>query len=158
MERHADRARVREVLVVEDSGTDAGLILRALKRGGRPMHITLLTNGEKAASHLDACESPMDIPVVKPDLVLMDLELPRIGGLELLEEMRRQALYRDVPVVVFTGSDRSQDLSDSYRLGANCVVYKPVKTEDFVSVVRSVEHYWLDVVGSAGGQAWPKAS
>jgi CheY-like chemotaxis protein len=96
--------------------------------------------------------------MVRPDLIMMDLELPRIDGLELLRELRSRPFYRDVPVVVFTGSQRPEDLSRSYHLGANCVVYKPVRTEDYVAVVRSVEHYWLDVVAGPAAHPWAAAS
>lgn len=151
--------RAKEVVVIEDSGTDAKLILQTLRRRGSHVNVTLLTNGERASEHLDECESPLGLPTHQPDLILLDLELPRKDGLEILGELRSMEYYRGVPVVVFTNSSDPHVQDRCYRSGANCVVNKPVATEEFVAVLKAVERYWLEVLPlRAPGAGSPEAS
>jgi two-component system, chemotaxis family, response regulator Rcp1 len=143
-----------KVVVVEDSRSDALLIVEGLKRDGRKLNIVLLPDGEKASNHFvedgDKKDTPSP-PLERPDLILLDLNLPKKGGMELIAEIKSSPRLQGVPLVIFSGSDQKEEVWRCYALGANLVVLKPHDVEPFLHVVQAIEHYCLDVVGSRGG-------
>ena len=121
------------VLIVEDEPDIAGLMKHALERGGE-MDVEIVNTG--AAALKCVMEEP-------PGLVLLDLNLPKIGGLQVLQRLRSEARTQFLPVVVLTSSDEDRDLIDGYRLGANSYVRKPVDFNQFTESVRNLGLYWL---------------
>ena len=133
------------ILLVEDNEDDVALTMRAFGKNHIENEVVVATDGEQAMRLLlpDAGE-PM-----RPGLVLLDIELPKIGGLEVLRRIRDDDRTRSVPVVVLTTSNEERDIVDSYRLGANSFVRKPVVFEEFVRAVNVLGVYWLLVNESA---------
>jgi len=136
----------RVILVVEDSPTDEALLLRALNRAGITNPIVTVKDGLEATQYLfgtgryelrDAQESPA--------LVLIDLNLPKIDGLEVLRRMRSDYRTKLVPVTIFTSSIEEQDLINGYSLGANSYVRKPIEFSKFTKVVTQLVNYWIDL-------------
>lgn len=146
------------VIVVEDSHTDARLILQALLQDDHHLQVTVLTDGDRAASHVH--QPDWDAPPFhQPDLVLLDLSLPGKDGMEVLSDLKSTPQLKGVPIVVFTGTDQPESVQRCYALGANCVAFKPVETRPFIDTVKSIGRYWLDVVGPraharARAEAW----
>ena len=132
------------VLLVEDNPGDADLTRETLEAGRLHLEIDVVVDGEQALDYL--LQRPPYAGKPMPDLVLLDLNLPRISGREVLEEIRRQPRLRKVPIVILTSSDAEQDIVRSYELGANCYVTKPVGFEACQTVVRSVEGFWFTIV------------
>jgi chemotaxis family two-component system response regulator Rcp1 len=149
-------SRPCEVVVVEDSKTDAWLITQALLQYDRKLRITVLTDGERAASHLGGPSDGDDHPFGPPDLVLLDLQLPRKDGLEVLKELKALPHLSKVPIVVFTSTELPYEIQRCYELGASCVASKPLDLAPFVTTVQSIERYWLDIIGPRRrkGQPW----
>lgn len=132
------------VLLVEDNEADAYLTRETLEAGKLFVDIATATDGREARAYL-LREAPYhDAP--RPDLILLDLNLPGMDGTQLIEEIRRHEPLRAIPVVVLTSSDAERDIVMSYQLGANCYVTKPVGLEAFEEIVRAVENFWLTVV------------
>jgi chemotaxis family two-component system response regulator Rcp1 len=132
-----------EILLVEDSPDDADLMTTALREGGLSSTITLLMDGEAAVSYLRREGAYYRAP--RPDLILLDLHLPRMNGLEVLAEIKNDPELRRIPVVVMTSSDREQAFVDAYNLHANCCVSKPVGQDDYALTVKKIERFWLHV-------------
>ncbi|HET9931899.1 MAG TPA: response regulator [Polyangiaceae bacterium] len=132
------------VLLVEDNPADAELTRDTLESGKVVIDIEVVVDGAQALAYLRREPPYADAPL--PDLVLLDLNLPKLSGREVLAEMRKQPALRALPVVVLTSSDAEQDILRSYELGANCYVTKPVGLEAFQSIVRAVESFWFTVV------------
>ncbi len=135
-----------EVTLVEDSRSEAWLILEALKKDHRKLHVTVLTDGDRAADFLHTAAQDRPYPFRTPDLILLDLSIPRKNGLTLLLEIRATPDLRTVPVVVLTTNASAAEISRCYESGANCVLTKPRELERYIDAVRAVEHYWLDVM------------
>jgi DNA-binding response OmpR family regulator len=138
------------VVVVEDSKSDAHLILEGLKQDGRNLSILLLTDGEKASNHFKNLEEVGFVSQDKLDLIMLDLNLPKKSGFELISEIRAIPGLANVPVVIFSGGPHSEDVWHCYDLGANLVVPKPHEVEPFISLVKAIEHYCLDVHAFSG--------
>ncbi len=132
------------VLLVEDNPGDAELTKETLESGKMHLDITVVIDGTQALAYL-LCQPPFQKAKL-PDLILLDLNLPKLGGREVLAEIKRHESLRTIPVVVLTSSDAEQDILKSYSLGANCYVTKPVGLDAFQSIVRSVEDFWFTVV------------
>lgn len=138
-----------EVIVVEDSRGDAGMIVNVLRQGDRDMELVILTDGAKAAAYLSDERPADEAPLGRhPDLIFLDLDLPHLSGYEVLRQIRAGQRFHSVPVVVFTASQRPDDVRRIYELGGNALVYKPIDFEGFVRTVRAIEHFWLDGVAS----------
>ena len=133
-----------EVLLVEDSKPDVRLTMEALKDAKVLNHITVASDGVEAMAMLRRHEPYANAP--RPDLILLDLNLPRKDGREVLEEIKNDDSLKHIPVVILTTSQAEQDILQSYRLRANAYVTKPVDLEQFLTVVRSIEHFWLEIV------------
>jgi len=128
-----------EILFVEDNPGDIELVREALT--GVAVHVSVVMDGEHALALLLGKGGERLGP--RPDLVLLDLNLPVTEGKEILREIRR--LECTVPVVVFTGSDAEEDVEEAYRLGANCYVVKPPDFEQYLSCVRRIVAFWIEI-------------
>lgn len=129
-----------EILLVEDSPSDVRLIQEALKETPASLRITLAGDGIEAMDYLQKSVSGA---VPRPDLVLLDLNLPRKNGREVLAELKASPELRQIPVLVMTSSRADEDISDAYSLNANCYITKPSDLNDYVSVVRAIEGFWF---------------
>lgn len=127
----------RAIVLVEDNPDDEALTLRALKKNAIANDIVVLRDGAEALDYLMRGDAPL------PQLVLLDLKLPRIDGLEVLRRLRSETRTSVMPIVVLTSSNEERDLVESYRLGANSYIRKPVDFEQFTESVRQLGLYWL---------------
>lgn len=133
-----------DILLVEDNPGDARLTQEALKEGRMPSRLKVVVDGVEAMTYLRREGGYGEAP--RPHLVLLDLNLPRKDGRQVLAEMKADPELRRIPVVVLTTSQADQDIMRSYDLHANCYITKPVDLDRFISVVRSIEEYWCSVV------------
>ncbi len=129
-----------EILLVEDNPGDVQLTREAFLEGKIRNNMTVMRDGVEAFEYL---QTP---GVARPDIILLDLNLPRMGGLEVLEKIKDDLELRVIPVVILTTSQDEADIAKSYRSHANCYIAKPVDFEKFMQVVRSLEDFWLTVV------------
>ena len=127
------------ILPVEDNPDDEALTLRAFKRSNIRNEIAVVRDGAEALGYL----FPEDNVTPSPALILLDLNLPKIGGLEVLRRMRADDRTALIPVVVLTSSKLEEDILDSYRNGANAYVRKPVKFSEFTEAVKALGVFWL---------------
>jgi len=136
--------RSRTFLLVEDSPDDAELTIRAFEKSRLVNEVVLVRDGQEALDYLfgTGAHAGRDLSVM-PELVLLDLKLPKLGGLEVLRRMRQDPRTRRQPVVVLTSSNEEQDIITSYDLGANSFVRKPVDFEQFLEAARQLGLYWL---------------
>lgn len=137
-------ARPIVVLLVEDNAGDVRLTREALKEGKVRNSLMVAGDGVEAMAMLRR-EGPHG-DAARPDLVLLDLNIPRMDGREVLAEIKKDPALRRIPVVVLTTSKAEEDILRTYDLHANCYITKPVDFEKFVSVVRSIDDFWLTVV------------
>ncbi len=134
------------ILLVEDDPNDEELILRVLRNRGLGDNVVVAHNGKEAMDILfpDPTKEGIDLSVA-PYLIILDLKLPKMGGLEVLQALRVHNQTRLIPVVVFTSSIEQTDVLASYDLGANSYVRKPVEYKEFNETLKSMIDYWLDV-------------
>jgi CheY-like chemotaxis protein len=133
-----------EILLVEDNPGDVRLTIEALKEGRVGNHLNVADDGVEALAFLRRQERYADAP--RPDLVLLDLNLPRKDGRETLAEIKTDPDLCHIPVVVLTTSEAESDVLKAYGLHANCYIVKPVDLDQFLQVVRSIEAFWLTIV------------
>lgn len=144
MSERGSGAAAIEILLVEDSPSDIDLTREALEDTKVHNNLSVVTDGVEALAFLRK-EGPFaDAP--HPDLILLDLNLPKKGGREVLAEIKSDEILRRIPVVVLTTSEAEQDILESYNLHANCYVRKPVDLDAFIQVVRSIDNFWLAIV------------
>jgi CheY-like chemotaxis protein len=136
--------RAVEILLVEDNPGDVRLTREALKDAKVVNNLSVVADGEAALEFLRRRGKYATAP--RPDIVLLDLNLPRKDGREVLEEIKRDEALMTIPVVVLTTSKAEEDIVRSYRLHANCYITKPVDFGRFMEVVRQLENFWLAVV------------
>ncbi len=134
-----------DVLLVEDNPTDAELTLRALRRNNLADRLAWVKDGAEALDFLFRRGDYSARPDTMPRVMLLDVHMPKLNGLEVLEQMRADERTRDIPVVVLTSSKEERDIVDSYKLGANSYVSKPVSFDEFVKTVTDLGLYWLVV-------------
>lgn len=137
MNRHAE---LMHILLVEDSVADVEMTLEALQDAKVANEVTVVRDGASAIAML------LDAAQPKPDLVILDLNLPRMTGHEVLSRMRKDDRLRRIPVAVLTTSSAEADVAKTYDLGANCFLTKPVDIDQFVHVVQSIDDFWLGLV------------
>ncbi|MBI1783908.1 response regulator [Candidatus Sumerlaeota bacterium] len=132
------------ILLVEDNPDDEALTLRALKKNGIRNEVVVARDGVEALDYLFGTGSYAGRDTsIMPELVLLDLKLPKVDGLEVLRQMRADNRTRILPVVILTSSKEQRDLISGYRLGANSYVHKPVDFVQFTEAVRQLGLYWL---------------
>lgn len=137
-------AKPIEILLVEDNPGDVRLTREAFKEGKVLNNLSVVEDGAEAMAFLRQQGKYADAP--RPDLILLDLNLPKKDGREVLPEIKGDTNLKRIPVVVLTTSKAEQDILKTYNLHANCYVTKPVDLEQFTSVVRFVQHFWLSIV------------
>ena len=138
------RGRPVEILLVEDNAGDAELVREALTQGGILNTINVVWDGVEALAYLRG-EGP-HAGAVKPDFMLLDLKLPKMGGLEVLAEIKADKVLRHIPVIVLSSSDAPEDVTRAYDLQASCYVTKPANLDDFERVMRTIRDFTLTVV------------
>lgn len=133
-----------EILLVEDNPTDAELALRALKKNNLANRVVVVTDGEEALDFIFA-RGPFSGRKVENSakLILLDLKLPKVDGLEVLRALKSDPRTKIIPVVVLTSSKEENDIVESYRLGANSYIVKPVDFDKFIAAVGDLGLYWL---------------
>ena len=132
-----------QILLVEDNPGDVRLLVEALKEARVPARLHLAEDGVEAMSFLGRGQP-------RPDLILLDLNLRRKDGREVLAEIKGDPGLKSIPVIVFTTSQAEQDVLHSYELHANCYISKPVGLENFIRVIQSIENFWLKTVRLPG--------
>jgi CheY-like chemotaxis protein len=137
-------ATIVEILIVEDNPMDLDLALRALRKANLANHIQIARDGAEALDFL-FCEGPHSGRQSEngPRLILLDLKLPKVDGLEVLQRIKGDERTRPIPVVMLTSSREQQDVVESYGLGVNSYIVKPVDFEQFFEAVQKVGLYWL---------------
>jgi len=133
-----------EILLVEDNPMDVIVTREALLEGKVNNRLSVAEDGEEALDFLLRKGKFADAP--RPDVILLDLNLPKKDGREVLAEIKQHPLLLDIPVVILTTSKAEEDILKSYRLHANCFITKPVDLEQFTSVIRSIEGFWFTIV------------
>lgn len=129
----------RPILLVEDNPLDIDLTLRAFKKQGLLNPMEVARDGEEAVAWIARWEAGETLPMI----ILMDLKLPKIDGLEVLRRFKERPKIKLVPVVVLTSSSQDKDITTAYEYGANSYIVKPVDFDKFVSVASEIELYWL---------------
>jgi CheY-like chemotaxis protein len=132
----------RTILLVEDSSDDERLTLRAIRSTDANIQVIVARDGEEALTLLFGQNGR---GAIRPALVLLDLKLPKVGGLEVLRRLREENATRSIPIVVLSSSDEHDDIQESYRRGANSYVRKPINFTEFVDAVHHLHQYWLTV-------------
>ena len=133
-----------EILLVEDNPGDVRLTQEVLKEGKVHNSLSIVENGVQALSFLRKENEYKDAPT--PDLILLDLNLPKKDGREVLLDIKKDPELKKIPVVVLTTSQAEEDILKVYDLNANCYVSKPVDLGQFIDVVKSIEDFWLSIV------------
>jgi chemotaxis family two-component system response regulator Rcp1 len=137
-------AETIEVLLVEDSPGDVRLMREAFKDAKVYLNLRVASDGAEAMAFLNREGEHVNAP--RPDLILLDLNLPKKDGREVLQEIKESPTLKSIPVVILTTSESDADILRSYRLHANCYITKPVGLEGFLEVVKSIDTFWLCVV------------
>jgi len=137
----------KTILLVEDNADDEQLTLRAMRQSEVPNIIRVARDG---AEVLDALFG-VGVGNRLPDLVLLDLKLPKVSGLEVLQRIRSEEKTRTLPIVILTSSDEERDIVESYNLGANSYIRKPVDFDEFIDAVRQLGLYWLSMNRTSRG-------
>mgnify|MGYP000934541527 CR=1 FL=1 len=132
------------VLLVEDNPGDADLTRETLEEDKVAVDVTVVGDGALALDYLHRRPPYADAP--RPDLVLLDLNLPKVGGAEVIAEAKASPELRAIPFVVLSSSDTESEVARLYALGASCYVTKPVGLAEFQKIVRSIENFWFSVV------------
>ena len=136
--------RMIDILMVEDNPGDVRLTREALK-GAKVLHeLNVVSDGEAALDYL--YKRPPYQAAARPDLVLLDLNLPRKDGREVLSSIKADASLKSIPVVILTTSQAEEDVLRAYSLSANCYVTKPVDFDQFIRIVQAIEEFWLTIV------------
>jgi len=133
-----------EILLVEDNPGDVRLTMEAWKEGKIRNHLHVAEDGVEALSFLR--KEGKHAQAARPDLILLDLNLPRKDGREVLAEIKEDPGLKHIPVVILTTSKAEQDILKTYDLHANCYITKPLDMDQFIRVVRSIEDFWLSIV------------
>lgn len=141
MKNSNDKPRI---LLVEDNPGDIRLTQEALKESELDVNLDVVTDGELAIDFLLKRNKYAD--ALKPNLILLDLNLPKKNGIEVLKEIKGYDHLKVIPVVVLTTSDADHDISKAYGLNANCYILKPVDFDDFAKVIKLIEEYWFKTV------------
>ena len=132
------------ILLVEDNAGDVRLVKEGLNEGKLYHRLHVVEDGEKAMEFLRRQGAYSEAPY--PDIILLDLNLPRKDGREVLAEVKNDPALKNIPVVILTTSDAEQDVLKTYEYHANCYITKPVDLEQFIKVVKSIENFWFTIV------------
>ncbi len=133
-----------EILMVEDNPGDAELALEALEQSKISNTVSVASDGEEAMAFLRRTGKHAGAP--RPDLILLDLNLPKKDGREVLAEIKADDDLKQIPVVILTSSQAEEDIVKSYNLHCNCYVTKPIDLHQFINVIKAIEDFWLTIV------------
>jgi two-component system, chemotaxis family, response regulator Rcp1 len=133
-----------EILLVEDSPSDANLTIRYLQRSNTANRLHWVKNGETAIEYLFQQGNYVNAP--RPDLILLDLNLPDIDGLEILANVKADSSLKLIPIIILTTSASNKDILSSYQLNVNCYITKPAEVEEFRDVIQLINNFWLATV------------
>lgn len=133
-----------DILLVEDNPADIQLAREALDESKLYCNLHVVNDGEAALAYLRQEGAYQGMP--RPDLILLDLNLPKKDGREVLQEIKADERIRSIPVVVLTMSQADEDTMKTYQAGANCFITKPIEFDQFIKVVRSIEEFWFTIV------------
>ena len=133
-----------EILLVEDNPGDVRLTMEALRQDKMRNNLHVVTDGVEAMAWLRRQDKYTDAP--RPDIILLDLNLPKKDGREVLAEVKTDKDLKRIPVVILTTSAAEEDIMRAYEFSANCYITKPVDLEQFIKVVKAIEEFWLTVV------------
>lgn len=133
-----------EILLVEDNEADARLTIEALKEGKVRNRMNVVRDGVEAMAYLK--REGKHAGATRPDLILLDLNLPKMDGREVLAAVKNDEKLRRIPVVILTTSKAEEDIIRTYDLHANCYITKPVDLEQFIQVVKSIDNFWISIV------------
>lgn len=134
----------RSILLVEDNADDEALTIRALKKSGAPYEVTVVRDGVEAQDYIFCTGAYADRDrSVLPELILLDLKLPKVNGIEVLRRIRTESRTRLIPVVIFSSSNEESDVLECLIIGANSYIRKPVDFSQFSEAVRLIAQYWL---------------
>ncbi len=133
-----------QILLAEDDDGDALITRRAIKRSAFPVEIVVVGDGQEALDFLQAPQNPL------PDLLLLDIHLPKVSGLEVLRAVKTDPGLRAIPCLILTASARQEDVNIAYTYGANGFLCKPLRFADFVELLRSMSRYWSSVARLPG--------
>ncbi len=133
-----------EILLVEDQPSAVRLVREALKENGKGHHLSVAKDGEEAMAFLR--RQGEYTGALRPDLILLDLSLPRKDGREVLSEIKSDDDLKRIPVVILTASDMEKDIIHAYNSHANCYVAKPIHLEGFIGIIKSIEKFWLNTI------------
>lgn len=136
-------SRAFNVLLIEDNPGDVRLTQEAIKEGNKEINLEVVMDGVEAIKYLRKQEQYEHVP--KPDLILLDLNLPKWDGREVLKEIKADNELKRIPVLVLTTSNAEQDVINCYDLHANCYINKPVDFDRFFEIIRKIEDFWLDI-------------
>jgi two-component system, chemotaxis family, response regulator Rcp1 len=136
--------RCIDILLVEDNPGDVRLTKETLKNSKIHNNVNVVTNGDEALAYLYRRDKYLN--AVRPDLILLDLNLPKKGGQEVLAQIKEDPELKHIPIVILTSSKAEEDILKTYNLHANCYVSKPVVLEQFCTVVNTIESFWLSIV------------
>jgi chemotaxis family two-component system response regulator Rcp1 len=140
--------RPLRILLVEDSPSDVRLLKEAVRGTAFPLQITVAQDGVEAMDYLHQTETGL---TPRPDLVLLDLNLPRKNGREVLAEVKGSPELKQIPVIVMTSSRSDEDIAEAYALNANSYITKPGNLHDFIGVIRAMESFWFSTATLPGG-------
>jgi CheY-like chemotaxis protein len=140
----SDSGKPIEILLVEDNPDDVDLTIEALKDGKVRNHVSVVEDGVEALQFLRQEGNKTSAP--RPDLILLDLNMPRMGGLEVLDIIKKDPDLKRIPVVIMTSSEEEAEYIEGYNRHANCCVNKPLEADEFISKVRAIEDFWLSIV------------
>jgi chemotaxis family two-component system response regulator Rcp1 len=144
MQTHSGSARPVDILLVEDNPGDVRLIQEGLRDGKILNQLSTVSNGQQAMELLR--QQGNYAQARRPELILLDLNLPRKDGREVLQEVKTDPNLRSIPIVIITSSPVEEDILKSYNAHANCYIVKPLDLHKFINVVRSIEDFWLSIV------------
>ncbi len=134
----------KEVVLVEDGPDDVAFFVHAFEKAGLAAHLRVIPDGAEALEFLLGAGDPADqTPASRPRLVILDLKLPKVDGLEVLRRLKTDARTRTIPVVILSSSQEERDLAESYFLGVNSYIVKPMDFDAFGQSVRMLAQYWL---------------
>ena len=133
-----------EILLVEDNPGDVRLTQESLKEAKVRNHVTVATDGVEALAILRKQGPYANAPT--PDIILLDLNIPKVSGIEVLGKIKTDDAFRKIPVVVVTSSKAEEAVAKSYNLHANCYITKPIDLDQFTKVVKSIEDFWFTIV------------
>jgi CheY-like chemotaxis protein len=139
-----ERARTAEILLVEDNAADVRLMREAFQEVAIPHRLHVVGRGAGALDFLRREGPHLDAP--RPDIVILDLNLPDMHGLEVLAAIKTDPAFRRIPAVVFSSSQDREEITQAYNLNANSYIAKPAELTDFIRIVKGVEDFWLTVV------------